>query len=445
NKIIPIESSRLQETEVLYHDLFTNGIFYLDLGFDLLTLTKQQLPLAGIFARALFEMGTMTEDFVKLSQRIGKSTGGMHASTEAVLRRGSRESVAKFLVRGKATVNHTSDLLGILKEVLLTLKLDNRARLKQIVAEEKAGLEAALIPNGHAYALSRLNAQLNEAGWIEEQTGGVAQLFALRELADDIDHKWKSVLKKLESIREALINRKALIVNATVDGTNWKMIQPQLASFLDALPAKSVKLNNFGFLPSPEKEGLTIPSQVNYVVKGADLYNQGYAFDGSANVVTNYLSMTYVWEKLRVQGGAYGGYATFDDRSGVFAYFSYRDPNLAASLEQYDKAPAYLKGLDRSRLTDTELTKAIIRAIARMDSYQLPDAKGYTSMIRYLTGETEEFRQQVREQVLSTNGEDFIAFGETLEKVTESNAVTVIGSQTAIESANAGLKVTKVL
>ncbi len=168
-------------------------------------------------------------------------------------------------------------------------------------------------------------------------------------------------------------------------------------------------------------------------------------FDGSANVVTNYLSMTYVWEKLRVQGGAYGGYAVFDDRSGVFTYFSYRDPNLASSLEHYDKAPAYLKGLDHTRLTDTELTKAIIRAIARMDAYQLPDAKGYSSMIRHLAGETDEFRQQVRDQVLSTNGEDFIAFGETLEKVAQSNSVIVIGSQTAIENANAGLKVTKVL
>ena len=153
NKLIPIEIASLQNVDVLYHDLFTNGIFYLDLGFDLHTLPKESLPLAGIFARALFEMGTETEDFVKLSQRIGKSTGGIHASTETATSRGDRKSVAKFFIHGKATVSHTSDLLGILKDVLLTLKLDNRERLKQIVLEEKSGLEAALIPSGHAYAL----------------------------------------------------------------------------------------------------------------------------------------------------------------------------------------------------------------------------------------------------------------------------------------------------
>ena len=66
-------------------------------------------------------------------------------------------------------------------------------------------------------------------------------------------------------------------------------------------------------------------------------------------------------------------------------------------------------------------------------------------MMRYLTNRTDELRQKTRDEVLSTNGEDFIAFGEVLEKVAQSNAVTVLGSQTAIETANIGLEVTKIL
>ena len=162
-------------------------------------------------------------------------------------------------------------------------------------------------------------------------------------------------------------------------------------------------------------------------------------------VVNGYLQMAYLWEKIRVQGGAYGGFSSFDDTSGAFTFLSYRDPNVASTIENYDKAGAFLKGLDSSRLSDSELTKAIIAAIGDLDSYQLPDAKGYTSMMRYLTGRTDEMRQKMREEVLSTNGEDFIAFGEALEKVAQSEAVAVIGSQSALEGANIGLKVTKVL
>ncbi|HUF00650.1 MAG TPA: insulinase family protein, partial [Anaerolineales bacterium] len=445
NKSVPIEILELQDTKVLYHDLFTNGIVYLDLGFDLHALPKDLLPLTEIFARALLEMGTDREDYVKLSQRIGKSTGGISGTAVTATALGSRESVAKLFLRGKATIAQSAELLNILKDVLLSANFDNQERLKQIVLEEKAGLESALVPSGHIYVNQRLRAQFGESGWAKDQMSGIGYLFALRDLSTEIDKKWKSVLKKLEAMREALINRSALLCNVTVDAANWDTFKHQLESFLSALPAKDVKLAPFGIDPSQKKEGLTIPAQVNYVGKGANLYELGYEYDGSAEVINGYLRMAYLWEKIRVQGGAYGGFSVFDDASGILTFLSYRDPNVAATIDSYDKAAAFLKGLDASRLSDNELTKAIIAAIGDLDAYQLPDAKGYTSMLRYLTNRTDEFRQKTRDEVLSTNGEDFIAFGEVLGKVAQSNAVTVLGSQSALESANVGLEVTKVL
>ena len=445
NKSVPIDVLSLQDTKVLYHDLFTNGIVYLDLGFDLHALPKDLLPLTEIFARALLETGTDKEDYVKLSQRIGKSTGGISSTAVTATTLGSRESIAKLFLRGKATVAQSTELLNILKDILLSANLDNKERLKQIVLEEKAGLESALVPSGHIYVNQRLRAQFGESGWAKDQMNGIGYLFALRELVTEIDKKWKSVLKKLEAMREALINRNALLCNVTIDAANWDIFKPQLDAFLSTLPIKVVNLAPFGVQPTQKKEGLTIPAQVNYVGKGANLYDLGYEYDGSVEVVTGYLRLAYLWEKVRVQGGAYGAFSVFDDASGVFTFLSYRDPNVAATIDNYDKAAAFLKGLDASRLSDNELTKAIIGAIGDLDAYQLPDAKGYTSMLRYLTHRTDELRQKTREEVLSTNGEDFIAFGEVLEKVAQSNAVAVLGSQNAIESANVGLEVTKVL
>jgi presequence protease len=444
-RTIPIDTMEMQNAKVLYHDLFTNGILYLDLGFDLHALPKDLLPLTDIFARALLEMGTATEDYVKLSQRIGKSTGGIHGSgvTSAVF--GSGESVAKLLMRGKATVSQSSELLSILKDILLTTKFDNKERLKQIVLEEKAGMESGLVPSGHIFVNQRLRAQLTEAGWVQDQMSGIGYLFALRELEKAIDKKWPSVLEKLEAMRDALVNRNAMLCNVTIDAANWNAFKPQLESFLSALPAKDPQLSPFNFRPEHAKEGLTIPAQVNYVGKGANLYELGYERDGSAMVVNGYMQMAYLWEKIRVQGGAYGGFSAFDDVSGVFTFLSYRDPNIASTIENYDKAGTFLKGLDSSRLSDNELTKAIIGAVGDLDAYQLPDAKGYTSMMRHLTQRTDAMRQKLRDEVLSTNGEDFIAFGEALEKVAQSDAVAVIGSQSALEAVEVGLKVTKVL
>jgi len=242
-----------------------------------------------------------------------------------------------------------------------------------------------------------------------------------------------------------LIGSKSMICNVTLDAEHWKTFKPHLENFIFAIPEKNVQLSPFKINPVIEKEGLTIPAQVNYVAKAVNLYDFGYEFDGSSEVITGFLRMAYLWEKVRVQGGAYGGFCVFDSNSGVFSFLSYRDPNLDATLKHYDNAADYLKNLDAKSLSDSELTKAIIAAIGDMDSYQLPDAKGYTSMMRYLTGRSDEILQKERNEILSTNGEDFIAFGEVLEKVAKSNAVAVIGSQSAIEGAKAKLKVTKIL
>ncbi|RJP55620.1 MAG: peptidase M16 [Anaerolineaceae bacterium] len=443
-KTIPIEEIQVQDAKVLYHDIFTNGILYLDLAFDLRAMPQDLLPLTDIFARALFEMGTETEDFVKLSQRIGKSTGGIHGSSVGVTTQTSRETRAMLMIRGKSTVSQTNEMLDILRDVLLTAKFDDRERFKQIVLEEKAELESALAPAGHRFANMRLRGQFGGAGWITDQTKGIGYLFALRELARDVDKNWKKALAKLEAMREALINCKTLTVNATLDAANWKSIQPHVENFIFAMPVKDIQLSPFNIQPATRKEGLAIPAQVNYVGKGANLYDLGYEFDGSSQVVIGYLGMTHLWEKIRVQGGAYGAFAQFDDATGVLTFLSYRDPNLAATIKNYDSAAAFLKGLDSSRLSESELKKAIIAAIGDLDAYQLPDAKGYTSMMRYFTGRTDELRQKIRDEALSTNGEDFIHFGEALEKAGHSDAVVVVGSQSALAGAGLGLTVTKV-
>lgn len=444
-RTIPIEEIQVQDSKVLYHDLFTNGIVYLDLAFDLRAMPQELIPLTELFARALLEMGTETEDYVKLSQRIGKSTGGIHGSAVAATTHKSRESRAYLMIRGKSTMSQASELLGILRDVLLTAKFDDRERFKQILLEEKAGLESGLAPAGHRFANMRLRAQFGGAGWVNEQTHGISYLFALRELANEVDKKWSNVLKKLESMREALINSKTLLCNATLDAANWKTLQPHLENFIFAMPVKDAQLSTFGVRPSIQKEGLAIPAQVNYVAKGANLYDHGYELDGSSQVVIGYLGMTHLWEKIRVQGGAYGAFAQFDDATGVFSFISYRDPNLDDTLASYDKAADFLKSLDSARLNENELKKAVIAAVGELDAYQLPDAKGYTSLMRYITGRDDAFRQKYRDEVLSTNGEDFISFGEALEKVAKSDAVVALGPQPALEGAKVGLKVTKVV
>ncbi len=433
NKRIPIAVGQQASTPVLFHDLFTNGIFYFDLGFNLRALPQELLPYVSLFGRALLEMGTETEDYVRLARRIGRKTGGIRPDGLALHPRQGTQAVTWQFLRGKATVAQVPDLLAILRDVLLTVRLDNRERFRQLVLEEKAGEEATLVPSGHAVVQQRLSARFSEAEWAAEQMGGVSHLFFLRDLIGRIDRDWSAVLETLETMRRLLINRDAMLVNATLNATNWAAVEPQVAAFLGELPAAPVTQQVWRPEFPQQDEGLVIPAQVNYVGKGGNLYRLGYTLHGSALVITRYLSTTWLWERVRMHGGAYGGFCTFDRRSGVLTFLSYRDPNLLQTLQTYDQAAQFLRDLT---LSPEELTKAIIGTISAIDAYLLPDAKGYTSLQWHLAGDTDDDLQRLREEVLSTTADDFRRFADVLTALNGAGSVVVMGSSRALAEAN---------
>ncbi len=445
-KPIPLEEGELHGSRVFYHDLFTNGIVYLDLGFNLQRVPPELLPYAKLFGRALVEMGTEREDFVALSQRIGRTTGGIYPSTWLSPLREDAEGVARLFVHGKATAARGHDMLAILTDILLTVKLDDRARFRQIILRAKASMESGLVPRGHSFVESRMQAGYNKAGWAGEQIGGIAYLQFLRRLVEEIDQDWEAVLARLEQVRRILVNRDDLIVNVTLDAANWRDFEGALAQFLGGLPSRPDAPASWDITLATPNEGLTLPAQVNYVGKSANLYDAGYALHGSISVITNFVRTGWLWEKVRAQGGAYGAFCRFGRHSGVFSFTSYRDPNLLSTLDVYDQTAAFLR---RAELSQDELVKNIIGAIGSLDAYQLPDAKGYTSLLRRLLGENEEDRQRYRDQVLGTTLADIRGFADALDVVARSGRVVVLGGDEAVrraaESRGLNLEITRVL
>jgi Zn-dependent M16 (insulinase) family peptidase len=446
NKTIPLTSLEQEKTPVLYHDLFTNGIAYLDLGFNLHTLPQKYLPYVRLFGRALLEMGTEKEDYVTLTQRIGRKTGGIHPTFfTSVVKKGETAAAWLFL-RGKAMQPQGFELMSIITDVLLTVRLDNQERFRQMVLEAKARQEQKLVPAGHQMVNLRLRAHFHEADWAAEQMNGVSYLFFLRRLAKRVDEDWPGVRADLEEMRNILLNRNAMLVNVTLDEAGWSDFQPLVNEFLDHLPATDPRDGEWSPETPSDFEGMTIPAQVNYVGKGANIYPSGYTFHGSAHVICRYLRTAWLWERVRVQGGAYGAFCSFDRLSGVLSFVSYRDPNLLKTLEVFDESARFLR---EGHLHKDELNKGIIGTIGDLDQYRLPDAKGYTSMVRQLSGETDEERQQLREEVLSTTATHFTAFAEALDTVKEKGLVKVLGSESAIQGAQTDrpgwLEVLKVL
>ncbi len=262
---------------------------------------------------------------------------------------------------------------------------------------------------------------------------GIDYLFFIRSLIINFDQEWERISTILKEIKNRLFNQNNLLVNVTIDKPHWDSVQIEINHFVHHLPSFVLSNQTWSKKSQIINEGLMVPSQVNFVGKGGDLYSLGYKDHGSMNVILQYLRSTWLWEKVRVQGGAYGGFCSFDRLSGIFTFLSYRDPNLLSTIENYDLTAQFLKTFD---LSESELTKSIIGAIGELDTYQLPDAKGYTSMVRYILGITDDDRQKFRDELLSTSESDFRHLAKILEKLNKQASIIVLGSPDNITNVN---------
>ncbi len=430
---IPVSHLTTAGVETLFHEQPANGIIYLDLAFNLRALDQKHLPFLPLFDRALTQTGTDTQDFAEFIQRIGRTTGGVGASRLISAIDGEAEALAYVALRGKATADHTQDLLDLMGDVMSRAKLVDKERLRQMIREAKAGIETRLAPAGHQLAGTRLGAGLSEAGWLGEEMSGISQLFFLRDLEKRLDEDWEEISATLIDMRDRLFGRRNLIVNVTATEADWYPFHAPLGSLLESLPDGREPDASWTAPSRPVNEGLSFSAQVNYVAKGFNLHDHGYTRSGAASVALQHLNMSYLWDKVRVEGGAYGGFSSYNHLSGNFQFGSYRDPNLLKTLDVYDAAGDFL----RKPVPDTELIRSIIGVIGQMDRYQLPDAKGFSSFSRHLIGETAEKRQERRLEVLNASPADFAALGDALDAARNDARIVVLGSEENLEAANA--------
>jgi Zn-dependent M16 (insulinase) family peptidase len=354
------------------------------------------------------------------------------------------EVVSNLFLRGKATYAKNAELFGTMSDMLMNTNFDNKAKFLQMVLETKARMEANVIGSGHSFAAGRIGSRYTVADLVNEKQSGIDYLFFIRDLAKAVESDWDSVLAKLEQIRSFLFNRENMIVNLSAEEKGMSAVQSKMEDYISSIPLRTGDAKIQDWDAELKKfegtgEGFVVPTQVNYVGKGALIANPGEKLSASSGVVSRYLRSSYLWDKVRVVGGAYGAMNAFSPQSGLFKYVSYRDPNLKQTLDTYDGTSQFLNEISKE-MSPTTLANAIIGMIGDMDGPMSPDQKGFTSMDRYLTGLTDETRQIRREQVLATTAKDFAEFGERLNAVAKDGTIAVIGSESSLNAANGELK-----
>ncbi|MCD3331457.1 insulinase family protein, partial [Clostridium botulinum D/C] len=185
----------------------------------------------------------------------------------------------------------------------------------------------------------------------------------------------------------------------------------------------------YSFDFSKKNEGLLTQGNVQYVMKGYNYRDLGYTYKGSMQVLKTIESLDYLWNKIRVLGGAYGSFASFG-RSGNLFFGSYRDPNIKESLEVYDKAEEYLRNFDAD---DREMTKYIIGTISGLDTPLTPASKSERTLSYYLSNITQEDIQKERDEVINCSKNDIRDFANMVKDCMSKNYICVLGNSIKIK------------
>ncbi len=402
-KPIPVELIVTKNNvPLLVNKVFANGVNYVLLGFDLEGMDEELLELVPVFASLFNKVGTQHKDYVELAETLAAKSGGFGAGTFlGVDALDAEKDLKYFTVNFKALDATYEDVLKLTLELLHEFDLRDTVRLRDILVQRRVRTQSAIIPNGHRIAAQHAARNLSSLAAMGELWGGLPQIRLNSRLTDEFEVQLDALKNKLERIREFIVTRAAVkvsftgsdhLVAPTIDFlekfSKNEMIEPGTRKSAFSTTETSV---------GPLVEGLAVPSDVAYC---ALCIKAPHISDPNApqlQIFSQLLAFDYLWEEVRVKGGAYGGFSSYDNAAGVFELISYRDPHIDRTLKVYRQAEQYV---GRMAWNHEQITQAVISCAKGDEKPIRPSWATHASLWRYVARLSEEFRIQYRERLL---------------------------------------------
>ena len=427
------------EITVVSHPMGTSGIDYLTLMFDISALPQKFFPYLGVFKTLLGVLDTENFSYSQLDQEINIYTGGI-GTTVSVYTRNGNPSDYRMMTEINCKVLHSNlgDAFRLLEEILTATKWDGRDRILEVLEEERAAMREDLQASGHATAAVRASAGFSETALIMDYVNGVGAYHKLDEICGLLEKgESDEILAVLAEMAKYIFRADHLMTDCTADESSIGEIAEKTAALAQALPqagSKEEDLRTYGpaFRVSPVKvrEGFATAGQVQYVCRAGSFGKRGYSYTGALRVLRVILGYDYLWNKVRVTGGAYGCMSSFS-RDGNAYFVSYRDPHLGQTIETFEGAPDYVRSFDAD---ERAMTKYIIGAVSAMDHPMTPPTYGKYSLTAFMTGLTEEMAGIERQQLLDCTPGDIRALAGHIEAFLSEEALCVVGNAAKLES-----------
>lgn len=430
------ETARIYNTEkymgdtlFLHHDVYTNGIGYLDLLFDVKKVPRDLVPYMGILKSVLGYVDTEHYTYGQLFNEINARSGGIYFGIQVFGKgKDDRPPVHVMGVKAKALYKDIPFVFEMIKEILCTSKLDDDRRLYEIIAKMKSRLQMGLASSGHTTAVNRALSYFSENSYFQEMIGGIDFYKLIDELERNFQEKKQEIRENLDQLIKMVFRPENLIVSYTAEEEGCRCMEEQVEELKKVLYTEEVKEGSMVPDFEVKNEGFMTSGQVQYVAAAGNFAEAGYQYTGALRILKVMLSYEYLWTNIRVKGGAYGCMSGFR-RNGDSFLVSYRDPNLKKTLEVFKNTGKFIRSFDAD---EREMTKYIIGTISELDTPMTPSAKGSMSLNAWFTGITEEDLKKERLEILNAQTQDIRALADIVDCVMGQNRICVIGSEEKI-------------
>ena len=434
-KVLPVhnEVNEMQGVTLVEHDYPTNGIEYLRLIFSV-DQWKEYAPYLGLLTDILGTVDTEKHDKLALSNEILIHAGNFEVEGTAYGRKGSDEYSMHMEVGSKMLYREIPYMMELLGEILTQSKMGDTKRLREIIGEARSGQQASKLAAGHLTACRRVMSYLGERQYYVEQMSGIGYYDFLCDLEEHFEERKDNLIAVLTALMKNIFVKEDLEISVTATEEGREILKKELSTLLEALPqqaGETVPEPDWKLPASKENEGFKTASKVQFVARAGHFDDKGIEYDGSFRVVKTILSYDYLWNEVRVKGGAYGVMCSFA-QSGTGYFMSYRDPNLTETNEVYKGVPAYLEHFDAD---ERDMMKYMIGTISEMDTPLTPRAKGSRSYRSYKTGYTEADMQTERDQVLATDQKKVREAAKMVEAILSDDKICVLGGEEKVEEA----------
>ncbi len=422
----------IRDSKLLIHEANASDIVYVKAGFDVSHIEEDQLPILSFIARMMIKLSTAKHNYSQLSDEINLLTGGVSVSLSVYEHKSSNKYyVPRFEISGKCFVDKLHAMLGLFQEILLETDFTDTKRMRELMNEMKSRMQMGFYSSAHSTAILRSGAYYSHASAYKEKLRGVEFYNALNLWLEKSDEDLKDLGYMMKKMIADIVNSNGLTVGITLSKDYMNEVMNNMRNFIHLLPFEDVTRNRADVsLLETRKEGFKTTSDVQYVAMAGDFAKHGFTYKGSMKVLNTIINLDYLWNNIRIKGGAYGAFSGLS-RNGSMYFASYRDPNLGGTVDNYKNLYKFIEGLD---LPERELTKYIIGTISPLDQPLTPSLENDKMMSLYYTEVNHEDILKNRAEILETTNEDLKSHLEMYQKIFLDEYLCVVGGSDKLEA-----------